>query len=232
MLGEVWRRRRWPFCFEIKINDRHYHLDFKVNRTIMPRPSPSAAPSPATEADAVDAILAQWQRERPDLDTRPMGLIGRIKRCELLLQRGLEPVFSAHGLGRWEFDVLATLRRSGAPHALTPTALFSSMMVSSGTMTHRLQCLEAAGWVHRQDNPADARSQLVVLSPEGLALIDRVVTEHVANEHRLLAALSPAEQHALNQGLTRLLAVLQADDHASRTHPSPLSRKAAGRRGR
>lgn len=192
---------------------------------------PDALGSPGAP-DAVDAILAQWQRERPDLDASPMGLIGRLKRCELLLQRGLEPVFAAHGLGRWEFDVLATLRRSGAPYALTPTALFSSMMVSSGTMTHRLQRLEAAGWVQRQDNPADARSQLVALSADGLALIDRVVTEHVANEHRLLSALSPADQQALNRGLARLLASLQADESAGRTHPSPLSRKAAGRRGR
>lgn len=198
----------------------------------MPKTPPPAAPFAPVEGDAVDAILAQWQRERPDLDTRPMGLIGRIKRCELLLQRGLEPVFAVHGLGRWEFDVLATLRRSGAPYALTPTALFSSMMVSSGTMTHRLQRLEAAGWVQREAHPDDARSQLVALSPEGLALIDRVVAEHVVNEHRLLSALSPAEQDSLNQGLSRLLAALQADDHAARTHPSPLSRKAAGRRGR
>jgi DNA-binding MarR family transcriptional regulator len=161
-----------------------------------------------------------------------MGLIGRLKRCELLLQRGLEPVFARHGLGRWEFDVLATLRRTGAPYALTPTALFEAMMVSSGTMTHRLQRLEAAGWVQRENHPGDARSQLVALSPGGLALIDRVVTEHVANERRLLDALSPGEQQTLDQGLARLLAVLQADENAGRTHASPLSRKAAGRRGR
>lgn len=201
-----------------------------------PQPAPMVAATDVADVagatDAVDAILAQWQRERPDLDVSPMGLIGRLKRCELLLQRGLEPVFAVHGLGRWEFDVLATLRRSGAPHALTPTALFSAMMVSSGTMTHRLQRLEAAGWVQRATHPDDARSQLVALSPAGLALIDRVVTEHVANERRLLGALSPAEQHALNQGLARLLAALQADGNAGRTHPSPLSRKAAGRRGR
>ena len=95
--------------------------------------------------DAVDAILAQWKRERPDLDASPMGPIGRIKRCAVLLERRLDETFAEFGLSRWEFDMLATLRRSGAPYCLAPTTLFSTLMVTSGTMTHRMAKLEAQG---------------------------------------------------------------------------------------
>ena len=105
--------------------------------------------------------------------------------------------------------MLATLRRSGAPYCLAPTALFSAMMVSSGTMTHRLKGLESAGWVQRVANPEDARSTLVQLSEAGLQLIDRAVAAHVDNERALLAALSAAEQQVLDQGLARLLASLE-----------------------
>ncbi|WP_448207822.1 MarR family winged helix-turn-helix transcriptional regulator [Azospirillum sp. sgz302134] len=164
---------------------------------------------PERRSDAVDAILEQWRRERPDLDTGPMGTIGRAKRCAALLQRRLDETFAEFGLTGWEFDVLATLRRSGAPYCLAPTALFSALMVTSGTMTHRLQRLEASGWVDRLPNPNDARSLLVRLTPAGLALIDRAVEAHVANEHRILAPLSPTDRAALDDALTALLAILE-----------------------
>lgn len=159
--------------------------------------------------DAVDAILAQWQQERPDLDVSPMATIGRLKRCSALLQRRLDEAFSKFGLTSWEFDVLATLRRSGAPHRLAPTELFSMLMVTSGTMTHRMQRLEASGWVERIANPDDARSKLVGLTPAGLELIDRAVEAHVQNEHRILAPLSAADRSALEASLAGLLAVLE-----------------------
>lgn len=159
--------------------------------------------------DAVDAILAQWRRERPDLDASPMGIIGRLTRCSALMQRRLDEAFSAHGLTIWEFDMLATLRRSGAPYCLAPTALFSTLMVTSGTMTHRMQRLEASGWVERLANPDDARSKLVKLTPAGLELIDRAVGAHVQNEHRILAPLSAADLSALEASLAQLLAVLE-----------------------
>ena len=92
--------------------------------------------------DAVDRILAQWQRERPDLDCSPMGPIGRLKRCAMLLEPQVEVAFTRHELVRWEFDMLATLRRAGAPFILSPTQLFSTLMITSGTMTHRLKALE------------------------------------------------------------------------------------------
>lgn len=160
--------------------------------------------------DAVDAILAQWKRERPDLDASPMGPIGRIKRCAVLLERRLDETFAEFGLSRWEFDMLATLRRSGAPYCLAPTTLFSTLMVTSGTMTHRMAKLEAQGWIERLPNPADARSSLVQLTPQGLELIDRAVEAHVANEHRILSALKAADVAALDARLALLLASLES----------------------
>jgi DNA-binding MarR family transcriptional regulator len=159
--------------------------------------------------DSVDVILAQWNRERPDLDVTPMGPIGRVRRCAALLQRALDATFSEFGLSSWEFDVLATLRRSGAPYCLAPTALFSALMVTSGTMTHRLQRLESSGLVARVANCNDARSILVKLTPAGLALIDRAVEKHVENEHRLLAGLAPAELESLDAHLAALLTALE-----------------------
>jgi DNA-binding MarR family transcriptional regulator len=161
--------------------------------------------------DAVDAILDQWRRERPDLDASPMGPIGRLKRCAVLLQRRLDETFAAFDLTSWEFDVLATLRRSGAPYCLAPTTLFSTLMVTSGTMTHRMGKLEAQGWITRTPNPADARSSLVQLTPTGLALIERAVEAHVANEHRILAPLKAAELAALDARLSQLLMALESD---------------------
>lgn len=162
------------------------------------------------QPDAVDAILAQWQRERPDLDASPMGPIGRIKRCAVLLERRLDETFAEFGLSSWEFDMLAALRRSGAPYCLAPTTLFSTLMVTSGTMTHRMTKLEAQGWIERLPNPADARSSLVQLTPQGLELIDRAVEAHVANEHRILSALKAADLAALDTRLALLLAALES----------------------
>ena len=160
--------------------------------------------------DAVDAILAQWKRERPDLDASPMGPIGRIKRCAVLLERRLDETFADFGLSRWEFDMLATLRRSGAPYCLAPTTLFSTLMVTSGTMTHRMAKLEAQGWIERLPNPADARSSLVQLTPQGLELIDRAVEAHVANEHSILSDLKAADIAALDARQALLLAPLES----------------------
>ena len=106
--------------------------------------------------------------------------------------------------------MLATLRRSGAPYCLAPTTLFSTLMVTSGTMTHRMAKLEAQGWIERLPNPADARSSLVQLTPQGLALIDRAVEAHVANEHRILSALKAADIAALDARLALLLASLES----------------------
>lgn len=164
----------------------------------------------AGDGDAVDEILAQWRRERPDLDIFPMGMVGRLMRCAALVQQQLDPTFAEFGMSGWEFDMLATLRRSGAPYRLAPTTLFSALMVTSGTMTHRLQRLEARGWITRVPNPEDARSTLVELTAEGFALIERAVQAHVANEHRMLAPLSPALLQQIDAGLSTWLQALEA----------------------
>lgn len=169
------------------------------------------------QMDAVDAILEQWHRERPDLDISPMGTIGRIKRCAALLQRKLDETFATFGMTGWEFDVLATLRRSGTPYCLAPTTLFSALMITSGTMTHRLKGLETSGLVRRKPNRDDARSILVQLTPTGLALIDRAVEAHVENERQILASIKPSDLVALDTRLSRLLTVLEpAGDSQSR----------------
>ncbi|MBC7857934.1 MAG: MarR family transcriptional regulator [Burkholderiaceae bacterium] len=179
------------------------------------------------QLDAVDAILEQWRRERPDLETSPMGPVGRLKRCAALLQRKLDRTFSAFGLSSWEFDVLATLRRSGAPYRLAPTVLFSALMITSGTMTHRLQRLEAAGWVRRTPNHSDARSVLVELTPAGLELIDRAVEAHVENERDIVTLIPPDALACLDDRLAELLSALEgADDGGAGGKPGRLKKQA------
>lgn len=166
----------------------------------------------ARPLDAVDTILAQWARERPDLDASPMGPIGRIKRCAALLEQKLDAGFAPFGLSVWEFDMLATLRRAGAPYRLSPTALFSALMVTSGTMTHRLKRLETSGLIERVPNEQDARSMLVQLSPKGVKLINRAVEAHVENERRLLSALPADALAGLDAQLSALLRSLEGQD--------------------
>ncbi|MEV0235945.1 MarR family transcriptional regulator [Nonomuraea sp. NPDC050786] len=152
--------------------------------------------------DAVDLIMTQWLRERPDVDTWPMGIVGRVSRLARLLDRELKEFFAAHGLERWEFDVLATLRRSGPPYELTAGALNRAAMVTSGAITNRIDRLAAKGLVERMPDEGDRRSIRVRLTEHGLATIDGLVAPHVANEARLLATLSPEERDQL-AGLMR-----------------------------
>lgn len=156
-------------------------------------------------ADAVDAILAQWGRERPDVDVSPMGVIGRISRAELLLARRLKAFFAERGLESWEFDVLATLRRRGAPYELTAGALLRAAMVTSGAITNRIDRMEAKGLVERVRDTGDRRSVRVRLTPLGLETVDGLVALHAANEDRLLAALDPAARERLAGALRTLL---------------------------
>jgi DNA-binding MarR family transcriptional regulator len=163
----------------------------------------------SSQADAVDRILEQWKRERPDLDCSPMGPIGRLKRCALLLEPRIESAFIRHDLVRWEFDMLATLRRSGAPFILSPTQLFSTLMITSGTMTHRLKALEKRGFITRLPDPDDARSLLVALTETGRARIDEAVESHVENERQLLAGLSAEQRQQLDQALKVFMRLLE-----------------------
>ncbi len=154
------------------------------------------------EPDHVDAILEQWARERPDLDASPMGLIGRLHRLAAVLEAELRPVFASGGLGDGDFDVLASLRRSGAPYELTPGELGATTMVTSSAVTKRIDRLERAGLVTRSICAEDARSRQIRLTGRGLEVIDRLIEQHVANEQRLVAGLTPREQTQL-AGLLR-----------------------------
>lgn len=161
--------------------------------------------------DPVDRILEQWARERPDLDVWGMGVIGRISRLERTVRPQLNTCFAEHGLESWEFDVLATLRRSGAPHRLRVGDLVDSMMITSGSMTHRVDRLEERGLVRRVPDPDDGRVVLVELTPAGRDLIDEAVAAHVANESRILADLTPDERELAAEVLSRLLLAVEGD---------------------
>lgn len=155
--------------------------------------------------DRVDDILAQWNRERPDLDVGPMGLIGRLRRISHHLTREMEKTFARHGLNDATFDVLATLRRSGPPYSLSPGDLLATMMITSGTMTNRVDQLEKVGLVERAQNPEDGRGVIISLTDEGFAVIDAAVTDHVATQLRLTSTLSPKDTAALNRLLSKYL---------------------------
>lgn len=159
----------------------------------------------AAVRDAVDAILEQWRTERPEVEIDPVAVVGRVRRLELLLSRQVRAGLADHDLADWEFDVLATLRRSGPPFVLAVGRLQATMMVSSGTMTHRLDRLERRGLLTRAPDPADRRGVLVQLTEAGRELVDQVLVAHLANERALLAGLSRAEQASLAELLRKLL---------------------------
>jgi DNA-binding MarR family transcriptional regulator len=156
--------------------------------------------------DRAENAAGQWARERPEIDTAAMVLLGRLAEAALVIARDkLNPLFAEFDLQPGEFDVLATLRRSGKPHALTPTELYEAAMISSGSMTNRIDRLEKIGFVARKPNPADKRGTLVALTKQGLALIDRVIDAHVANQQAIVSGLSAREQSQLSALLAKLL---------------------------
>ena len=164
--------------------------------------------------DHVERILEQWERERPDLDVAPMGLIGRIKLLHSHLLREMGETFAAHGLNLASFDVLATLRRSGEPYELTPGELIASTMVTSGTMTNRIDQLVRAGFVERVSNADDGRSFLIALTDRGFDVIDAAVTDHVATQARLTSGLSESQFRRLNKLLEGFLSALETGEES------------------
>ncbi len=159
----------------------------------------------ASEQDAVDRIVAQWTRERPELDTGPMAVIGRLHRLADLLEGELRTVFASAGLGNGDFDVLASLRRAGAPYRLSPGDLSATTMVTSGAVTKRVDRLEDKGLVRRSVSAADGRGREVELTDSGKRLTDAIVVDHWANEDRLLVALDATEREQLVGLLRKLL---------------------------
>lgn len=167
--------------------------------------SAASTTGPGPAPDGVDVILDQWKQARPDLDCAPMGVVGRLSRASRLLERALKDEFARHGLEPWEFDVLATLRRSGPPHVLCAGDLSAAAMVSSAALTNRVDRLLDKGLVERDVDPTHRRRVLISLSDEGLRLVDEVLEHHVANERRLLAALPADQQDHLADMLRALL---------------------------
>ena len=161
--------------------------------------------------DHVDKILTQWRHERPDLDVAPMGLLGRAKRLMLHISREMEKTWAEYDLNAASFDVLATLRRSGPPFALSPGDLMASTMVTSGTMTNRIDQLVKVGLVERKQSPDDRRSFLISLTDKGFSVIDAAVTAHVQMQTQLVSSLSGDEQRRLDALLKRFLESVEKD---------------------
>lgn len=166
---------------------------------------------PDEERDHVDALLAQWEDQRPELDRATLGLAARVLRLHRVLERHVAEQLRPLGLHEGEVNVLAALRRAPPPHELTPTALYRSLLRSSGAMTHRLDRLERAGLVTRRPDPDDGRRVRVRLTATGLRVVDEALDAHTAAMAEVFGALEEAERHALNEHLKRLLARLERD---------------------
>ncbi len=179
--------------------------------------------------DRATKAAEQWRRERPDIDTGPMVVLGRLLEAAHVIARDrLNSLFEEYGLQPGEFDVLATLRRSGAPYILTPTDLYDAAMISSGSMTNRIDRLEKAGLIKRRPHPTDGRGTLVVLTPQGLKLIDSAIGPHVRNQHNILSVLKKNEQ----EQLATLLAKLTALAELSKPNRAEINRGLRSRPGK
>ena len=171
----------------------------------MPSQPPAARPASA-ERDEVDGLVASWQAERPDLDTEPLQVLSRVSRLARHLDRARRAALAAHGLAAWEFDVLSALRRQGEPYQLSPGALLHATLVTSGTMTNRIDQLEKAGLVRRRADPQDRRGVLVTLTSRGATVADAALDGLLERERALLTGLTPAQRREL-AGLLRILLV-------------------------
>jgi DNA-binding MarR family transcriptional regulator len=161
--------------------------------------------------DHIDRVRAQWAREHPELDTGPISVVARLGRAAHYIDQGHAEFFGRHGLSRADWDVLASLRREGAPYSLSPTGLYRALMRTSGAMSQRLARLEREGLIERRLDPADRRGIVVTLTTKGRRLVDRLAADHLANERRLLAPLSKKDQEALAGLLKKLLLAYEAE---------------------
>jgi len=167
--------------------------------------------------DHVDGILAQWAQERPNLDTSPMAVIGRLGRAAAAVDAELTANFARHGIDAATFDVLATLVRQGAPHEMSPAALAADAMITSSAVAQRLNRLDALGLISRLPDPTDGRAKRVRLTPAGKQIVDRVLPDHLAAEARLLRHLDREQQ----QTLATLLATLVPGERATTSTKEP-----------
>src|SRR5262249_28010681 len=167
-----------------------------------------------TEArDEVDELVAGWRAERPDLDLEPLQVLSRVSRLARHLDRARRTAFATHDLETWEFDVLSALRRHGAPYQLSPGALLRATLVTSGTMTNRIDRLEASGLVRRLPDPQDKRGVLVQLTNRGMSVADAALTDLLEQERALLSSLGDTERELLASLLRMLLTPF--DSHAT-----------------
>lgn len=158
--------------------------------------------------DEVDGLVEAWRAERPDLDVEPLQVLSRVSRLARHLDRARRAVFTEHGLEPWEFDVLAELRRSGPPYEMSPGRLLRATLVTSGTMTNRIDRLATAGLVRRHPDPADKRGVLVRLSTDGQERVDAALSALIEYEESLLGEMAPAERERLATLLRSLLSPL------------------------
>jgi DNA-binding MarR family transcriptional regulator len=195
----------------------------------MARPSRSLdRPAGPAVSDEVDDIVARWQAERPDLDVAPLQVLSRISRLGRHLDRARRAAFAAHGLETWEFDVLSALRRQGPPYQLSPGALLRATLVTSGTMTNRIDRLAEAGLVGRQRDQQDKRGVLVQLTRRGRATVDAAMSDLLSRERELLSGLDPARQEDLAGLLRVLLAPFDAASGADTAQPGGEAVAAGG----
>ncbi|CAV27450.1 MULTISPECIES: MarR family winged helix-turn-helix transcriptional regulator [Vibrio] len=159
--------------------------------------------------DAIDRVVEQWAKEKPELETEPMAMMGRIMRIAKYMETQVAELHKNYDMKLGEFDVLATLRRSGKPYQLTPSELIGSMMLTSGAMTNRLGKLEAKGLIRREHSKEDRRSVSVQLTKDGLILIDQMMTEHVEMQKKLVKSLSASQKKNANQLLKAWLSAYE-----------------------
>ncbi|MFT4212565.1 MAG: MarR family transcriptional regulator [Microbacterium sp.] len=158
----------------------------------------------AQQADEVDRIVDAWRTQRPDLDFSPMEVLSRVDRLSRHLDRERRDAFRRSDLEPWEWDVLSALRRAGAPFQLSPKQLLQQTLVSSGTMTNRIDRLVERGLVRREDDPDDGRSVLVTLTEPGRVRVDAAITRLVDAEAVLLETLSRGDRDRVAALLRKL----------------------------
>jgi DNA-binding MarR family transcriptional regulator len=163
--------------------------------------------------DEVDRLIEAWRRERPDLDVAPMEVLSRVSRLARHLDRARSQAFDTHGLESWEFDVLAALRRAGAPYQLSPGKLLKETLVTSGTMTNRVDRLAARGLVERLPDPADRRGVLVQLTPSGRDAVDAAMADLLTHERALLGTISERDQQKIARVLRELVRPFDLEKH-------------------
>jgi DNA-binding MarR family transcriptional regulator len=180
------------------------------------------------EADSIESLLAEWRRERPDLDPSPFGIFGRIWRLSASVLGNAETWLAPIGLTFESFSVIVTLRRSGAPYELNPTALYRESLLSSGAITNRIDRVEAQGLVKRLPDPNDRRGTIVRLTPKGRALADRAIKLHFDALAAMISGIESSERNQLAKLLSKLLTVVEAQ-RTEQPRPRRPAKAAASR---